>query len=308
MERLRRRIQIAASILGNSYWLFFWRSPIYQGALKKLCFPGLNCYSCPAAVTSCPLGALQNALASARFSISAGQVQVGLYVAGLIALIGSVAGRAPCGWLCPFGLIQELVAKLPVNKRELWRPLRWLRFAMLAVMVVALPLLIVDAAGYGQTWFCKFVCPAGTLEAGIPLLALLPDLRGMVGLLFAWKLFLLVMIAVGCIFITRFFCRAICPLGALFGSFNRVSWLRLEFKERNCVRCRACYTVCPVDLSFFDGRDDINSTSCIRCLRCFAACPASAVCVHFGPGSPDGGEEIVGVCPASKLKGRGVVR
>ncbi len=303
MERLRRKVQVAAAILGNSYWLFPWRSPIYQGVLKKFCFPGLNCYSCPAAVTACPLGALQNALAAARFSLSSGQFHLGLYVAGLLALIGSFIGRAPCGWFCPFGLLQELIAKVPVKKVELWRPLRRLRFLILGLFVVLLPLLLLDAAGYGQTWFCKLICPAGTLEAGLPLLWLIPDLRGMVGFLFSWKLFLLVIIVVGCIFITRFFCRAVCPLGAIFGSFNRLSWLRLQFKEENCVQCKACYRVCPVDLSFFDGRDDINSTSCIRCMRCFSVCPASAVCVNFGPGaSLEKG--MAGVCPAPR-RGRG---
>lgn len=305
MERLRRRIQLLAAGLGNSYWLFFWRSPIYQGVLKKVCFPGLNCYSCPAAVTACPLGALQNALAAARFSLSAGQFQIGLYVAGLLGVVGSLIGRAPCGWFCPFGLIQELVAKVPVAKRELWRPLRWVRFGLLALFVIALPILVVDATGYGETWFCKFICPAGTLEAGIPLVLMIRDLRAMVGLQFAWKLFLLVSILTGCIFIPRFFCRSLCPLGAIFGSFNRVSWLRLEFRERNCVKCRACYRVCPVGVSFFDGRDDINCTSCIRCLRCYSACPASAVCLHFGPGEPNSPDEIVGVCPAPKIRGRG---
>ncbi len=308
MERLRRKIQLAAALLGNSYWLFLWRSPIYQGVLKKVCFPGLNCYSCPAAVTACPLGALQNALAAVRFSLAAGQVQLGLYVAGILGLIGSVIGRAPCGWLCPFGLIQELIAKVPTTKHQLWRPFRGVRFALLAILVILLPVAVVDATGYGQTWFCKLVCPAGTLEAGLPLVAMLPDLRGMVGPLFAWKTLLLLLILSGCLFIPRFFCRSLCPLGAIFGSFNRVSWLRLEFRERNCVKCRACYRVCPVGISFFDGKDDINCTSCIRCLRCYNACPASAVCLHFGPGSPHSPDEIVGVCPAPRLKGRSALR
>nr|WP_181447972.1 4Fe-4S binding protein [Dissulfurirhabdus thermomarina] len=268
---------------GNAYWLFPWRAPLYQGPLKKACFPGLNCYSCPAAVGACPLGGLQNALAALRPTLRAGQLQLGGYVAGFLGVVGSLGGRFVCGWICPFGFLQEGLYRLPVPKLGLWRPLRWMPYGFLLVFVVALPLLAVDRLGYGAPYFCKLVCPAGTLEAGLPLLALHPELRAVAGWLFVHKLAVLVALLAWCTMTLRAFCRTICPLGAIYGLFNRVSFLRLRFHPDRCVACGACRTVCPTGVSFFDGVDGPNTPACIRCLRCQATCPTRAVTLEFGP-------------------------
>lgn len=283
MERMRRKSQYLFTLLANAYWLFPWKSPIYQGPVKKICFPGLNCHSCPAATMSCPLGALQNLLAALRPGIQMGQLHIGAYVLGSLGLIGSVAGRMPCGWICPFGLLQEWLFLLPVPKISFWRPLKRGPYLFLIVFVVLLPLLVADLSGYGSIWFCKYVCPAGTLEAGIPLLSLDQDLRSAAGRLFAFKLLILILLLTWCVFTSRAFCRAICPLGAVYGLFNRLSWLRLRFHPDRCVQCRACLTVCPTGVSFYNGLDDINSGSCIRCLRCLSICPANAVSLQFSP-------------------------
>lgn len=283
MEHMRRRSQYIFTLLANAYWLFLWKSPIYQGPLKKICFPGLNCHSCPAATMSCPLGALQNLLAALRPGIHTGQLHIGAYVLGSLGLTGSVAGRMPCGWICPFGLLQEWLFRLPVPKIPFWRPLRRGPYLFLIVFVVLLPLLVTDLSGYGSVWFCKYVCPAGTLEAGIPLLSLDQGLRSAAGRLFAYKLVILILLLTWCVFTSRAFCRAVCPLGAVYGLFNRVSWLQLRFHPDRCVQCKACLTVCPTGVSFYNGLDDINSDSCIRCLRCLSICPANAVSMEFSP-------------------------
>jgi len=292
MEGLRKVSQHIFTFLANSYWLFPWKSPIYQGPFKKICFPGLNCYSCPAATMSCPIGAIQNFLATLRPSMQAGQLHIGAYVFGSLGLIGSIGGRIPCGWICPFGLLQEWLFRLPVPKIFLWRPLRCLPYLFLTVFVVLLPLLAVDAMGYGYTWFCKYVCPVGTLEAGIPLLCLHQELRRVAGWLFAYKLTLLVLLLIWCTATSRPFCRAICPLGAFYGLFNRVSWLRLRFHYDRCVQCKACLKVCPTAMSFYNGLDDLNSGACIRCLRCLSVCPSGAVSLEFGPVRKDRGPGI----------------
>ncbi len=283
MERLRRFSQYIFALIGNSYWLFPWKAPIYQGPVKRICFPGLNCYSCPAASMACPLGSIQNFLASFRTNLQAGILHPGTYVIGSMGLVGSVVGRMPCGWICPFGLIQEWLNRVPLPRIGLWRPLRWLRYVFLVVFVVLMPLFVVDALGYGSTWFCKLVCPAGTLEAGLPLVWLEKGLRAAVGWLFAWKLLVLLLIIFWSMVTSRPFCRVICPLGLFFGLFNRASWLRLRFLADRCVRCKACARVCPTGVLFFDGTDDINSTMCIRCLRCVSICPAGSVKAEFGP-------------------------
>ncbi len=281
MDRIRRIIQYLFALMANSYWMFPWKTAIYQGALKRICFPGLNCYSCPAAVTSCPLGALQNFLATLRISLSSGQLHFGSYVLGTIGLAGAWVGRMPCGWICPFGLIQELLFSCSSRRFSLWRPLRWGPYFFLGLFVIILPLTVLDSMGYGTTWFCKYICPAGTLEAGLPLVWMKPDLRRALSWLFVHKLVVLFVILGASVIFSRPFCRMLCPLGALYGLMNRFSWLRLNFDETRCVRCKACMTICPTEVSFFDGRDNINSAACVRCLRCVSICPTKAVGMDF---------------------------
>jgi ferredoxin-type protein NapH len=286
MKKPRKTIQYIVAVLANAYWFFPWRSPIYQGWSKRICFPGLNCYSCPAATMSCPLGGLQSFLAGLRPSLQAGQIHLGAYVVGTLGVVGSLVGRLPCGWLCPFGLLQELLFRIPVGKHPLWKPFRWGPYVFLGAFVILLPIIVVDEMGYGATWFCRYICPAGTLEAGIPLLLLDPSLQRGLGWLFVLKLSVLSVLLAWCTVTSRPFCRVFCPLGAIYGILNRVSWLQLRFDPDRCVRCNACLTVCPTDVSFYTGAEDINSGSCIRCLRCYSGCPAGAVSLEFGPRHP----------------------
>ena len=271
----------------NSHFFFMGGAPIYQGRLKYVCTPVLNCYSCPLAVTACPIGAIQNAMATLRPTIramGAGIPQMGLYVLGSLGIVVSVVGRMPCGWLCPFGLIQEYLFRFRTRKFDIPRIFRHGRFFVLAVFVILLPLFLVDPLGFGETTFCKYICPAGTLEAGIPLLGFYPELRRLVGVLFGWKFIVLAMTITASIFVSRPFCRAICPLGALLGLFNRVSLVRLHHDPETCVDCGACKTVCPTGVSFYDQTDSVNSTSCIRCLRCYSICPVCAISITTGNG------------------------
>ena len=283
MEKKRRFTQILAAIIANSYWLFFWKSPIYQGWFKRICFPGLNCYSCPAAAFSCPLGGIQNFMAALRYGLQVGQIQLGAYVLGSLGLVGSLVGRLPCGWFCPFGFLQEWLYRIPLLKIPFFRPLRFVPYFFLAFFVFLLPLLMVDELGFGATWFCKYVCPAGTLEAGLPLLALDSGLRQAVGLLFLHKMIILILIIIWCIGTNRAFCRAICPLGAIFGLFNRFSWIKLNFDEKKCVECKTCLGICPTGVSFYNGMDNINSGACIRCMRCKTICPSGAISLDLNP-------------------------
>ena len=189
MEQLRKWVQTLFIFLTNGSWEFPWTRTIYQGPLKVVCSPGLNCYSCPAATTYCPIGALQQLMAGIRLALENGQYYFGLYIVGTIGVIGSLVGRMVCGWACPFGLFQELLHKLPGRKFGVPRPMRFIKFAVLALMVVILPLFAVDDFGLGSPWFCKYLCPAGTLEAGLPMVWLQPSLRESLGWLFVNKLF-----------------------------------------------------------------------------------------------------------------------
>jgi polyferredoxin len=141
-------------------------------------------------------------------------------------------------------------------------------------MVILMPFFLLDQYGLGQPWFCKLLCPAGTLEGALPLVFLKPALWSTLGFYFWNKLTILILIITLAIFISRPFCRILCPLGAFYSLFSRMTLVQLEFNEGNCVQCRACVKVCPTGVIPHEQRD---SRECIMCLKCLDACHFQAL-------------------------------
>lgn len=269
--RLRIFVQAGFTALTNSYITGFSEGSIYTGATKSVCVPGLNCYSCPGALGACPIGSLQAVFGSRQFSIS-------FYVLGFIIMVGAIAGRFVCGWLCPFGLFQDLLYKIPFIKKLKKLPgdrwLKFLKYAMLAIFVILLPLFVVDFVGQGDPWFCKYVCPSGTLMAGIPLVFANEGLRAAIGWLYAWKIAILIAVVLLSIIVFRPFCRYLCPLGALYSPFNKFSLYRYNVDIYKCTNCGKCQSACKLDIDVFKNP---NSYECIRCGDCKRACPEGAI-------------------------------
>lgn len=268
----RKMIQIAAFGLSNSHVGNFAIGKIYKGPWKQFCNPGLNCYSCPAASVACPIGALQAVTGSMDFNFS-------FYVVGFLLAVGVLIGRLVCGFLCPFGLIQELIHKIPSPKFKLPQWPRYLKYVILVVFVGIMPVAVTNFMGVGKPAFCQYICPSGTLLGGIPLMTVNENLRQMLGWLFSWKLFLLAVIIVGCVLVYRFFCKVICPLGAIYGVLNKVSIYHLEIDESKCVHCGKCARICKMDVNPVLTPD---SAECIRCGACAAGCPTGAIRIGFG--------------------------
>ena len=267
MDRKRFAVQSASALLHNANLKGFFTGRIFTGASKGACVPGLNCYSCPGAVGACPIGSLQSFLASRP-------VKLPYYVLGLLIFFGALLGRAVCGFLCPMGWLQELIALVPVKKRDrfrLDRPLRKLKYVILALLVV-LPLIFALTP-----FFCKYLCPAGTL-AGIMLAISDAALRPLFGGIFAWKAAVLAAVLAACLFIWRPFCKYLCPLGAIYGLFNRFALYRGEVDADKCVRCGKCAEVCRMCV---DPSTDVNSAECVRCGDCVRACPTGAIKMGF---------------------------
>ena len=292
-HRLKNRLsfqrwsQLGFILLINSYAKGFQSGQIFAGASKSICVPVLNCYSCPGALGACPIGALQTVLGRGRFPF---------YVLGLMMAFGVVLGRAICGLLCPFGLVQDLLHKIPLPKYQLPtrldRALRWLKYIVLALLVVLLPLLAAIQSGIATPYFCKWLCPAGTLGGALPLMATNPSLRALASALFGWKFAVLVLIVFASILIPRPFCRYLCPLG---GGLQFLQWcellrhyagkialhelwaLRAGLPDgRGCARVakqRGVYPLRPVQRCLSDGRDSpglftiAGSAGCARKTR-----------------------------------------
>ncbi len=270
-EWKRHRIQAIWALLTNSYLAGFVQGKIYQGRIKNLCVPGLNCYSCPGALGACPVGALQAVIGSWNFKFA-------FYVAGFFLFIGALFGRFVCGFLCPFGLVQDLLHKLPfVKKITTFRGdmlLRKLKYVILVVFVILMPLFLVDILGQGTPYFCKLICPAGTLEGGIPLVLLDKSMRSTVGWLYAWKNVLLLITVLLSVLIYRPFCKYICPLGAIYSVFHPVAVFRYQVEREKCIDCGACAKVCKMQV---DPVKNANHPECIRCGECKAVCPTQAI-------------------------------
>lgn len=271
----QRICQLSFAVLINGYAAGFRQGKIFTGRSKAICVPVLNCYSCPGALGACPIGSLQAALGSRRPHFP-------FYVLGTLMLFGIVLGRAVCGLLCPFGLVQDLLHKIPVPKlrvpRKADHAARYIKYGILAVMVLALPLIVAVKAGFAAPYFCKYLCPAGTLGGGVPLLLTNEGLREAAGLLFDWKVFVLIVILAASLPIHRPFCRYLCPLGAFYSLFCRFSFYQMHLDREKCVDCKQCERSCPMAV---EVTKNINSTECIRCGRCKSVCPAHAISSGF---------------------------
>lgn len=267
----RRMMQVLWAFLTNSYLVGFVQGKIYRGKLKNLCVPGLNCYSCPGAVGSCPIGAMQAVIGSWNFKFA-------FYAAGFLMFIGALMGRFVCGWLCPFGLIQDLLYKIPflrkINAFKGDKLLRKLKYVILLVFVILLPMFLVDVLGQGLPYFCKFICPAGTLEGGILLVLFNESMRGALGWLYAWKSVLLAVTILLSVVIYRPFCKYICPLGAVYSVFNPIAVFRYRIDKEKCTGCGACARVCKMQV---DPAKNVNHAECIRCGACKDACPVKVI-------------------------------
>ncbi|MBN2269290.1 MAG: 4Fe-4S binding protein [Sedimentisphaerales bacterium] len=256
----RRICQVACAALTNSYWFSLVSKTIYQGPLKGFCVPALNCYACPLALFACPIGTIQYFVAHGAYYIS-------LYTIGILGITGALIGRMACGWICPFGFLQDLLYKIRSRKLSLPRWLSYGKYASLGLLVIAIPLVT------RQPWFCK-LCPAGGLEGALPMLMMEPSLRELLGGMFVLKALIVVFFLAAMVAVKRPFCRAACPLGAIFSFFNRVSILRLSVDQTRCTKCNKCKKVCPTDIRVYE---DPDAADCIRCLDCKEVCPENAI-------------------------------
>ncbi|MBS7058544.1 MAG: 4Fe-4S binding protein [Faecalibacterium prausnitzii] len=177
---------------------------------------------------------------------------------------------------CPIGAFTK---KLSTKKLK---PLTYLKYAVLLVMVFLLPAFLVNDVGMGDPFFCKYLCPQGVLEGAIPLSLANSGIRAALGKLFTWKFSILLAVIVLSVLFYRPFCKWLCPLGAFYALFNRVSLFQMKVDKSKCVSCGKCARACKMDV---DVTKTPNHTECIRCGMCIRACPTNAVCFRYGFGS-----------------------
>ena len=276
-ENRRHWFQLAFAAVTNGYAAGFAKGTIYTGHAETglrtraelLFLPRVHLAPAPSA--------------PCKRCSTAGSLSFSYYVFGFLIAFGALLGRFVCGWLCPFGLIQEALYKIPFFKKLRVLPgdraLRLLKYVILALFVLLLPMVVTDFVGQGQPWFCKYICPAGTLEAGLPLAIANPGVRAAVGALFWWKVGLLAAIVLLSLLVYRPFCRYLCPLGAIYGLFNPLSLYRYRVDAQRCTHCGKCARGSV--LLAVEPYKTPNSPECIRCGACRSACPTSAIQARF---------------------------
>jgi len=300
LRRIRRIVQFAT--LPVAYAGF-----IIPGVLH-LVWPSIHCYACPLSVWICPIGALQNFVKLGRFPF---------FAMGTMMAAGAGFGRAVCGWICPFGLLNDLLAGMnrfrtrlgvielllslfaglfmvsaaAVNLRAgvalaiafffalfLIRRFYLFKYLFLAAMLAA-------AIVCADTIFCK-VCAVATFEASIPYAfnPASPIPVNLLGAPFMIHLCVGALSVVGILWARRFWCRYICPFGAIMGLTNRFSALRLLRDKEKCdpKSCgAACLKSCPMGVTGIPRLESIDATDCIRCGDCVDACPNGALRLRF---------------------------
>ncbi len=268
LSRARIWMQIAGTVLSNSYLGTLFTRTVNTGLTKGVCVPFLNCYACPTALFSCPVGTLQHFSAIHAFPF---------YLFGFIALVGLTIGRMSCGWVCPFGFIQDLMYKIKSKKYSIPSKYKYVKYVVLISLVIVIPYKT------GEMWFSK-LCPAGTLFAGIPwavwnpvnMKTGFPVLPDGPGVLFYAAVLILLIFLIWFVVSKRPFCRLFCPMGAMLALFSRFSMIQLEVDTR-CDGCNRCNETCPMEL---DVVFESNSEECIRCLEC-TKCEYVSVISHF---------------------------
>ena len=231
-------------------FLLVWLAPIYR--VHTVCAPVFHCYSCPLATFACPIGVLANFSALHVFPFLA---------AGTLLVAGTLLGSFVCGWLCPFGLFQDLLGRIPTPKFTMPAWTGYIRFAILGLLVLAIPYLFGEQH---PLFFCR-LCPAGALEAAYPNTIAL----AIAGQPLVWptlaKTVIFVLFLLLALFTWRPWCTAFCPLGAIYSLSNYFSFLFVRVHQEECGDCGICKSLCRYGQG---PRQAANDLRCIRCLDC----------------------------------------
>jgi len=253
--------RFSSKLLGWRMWiqtafLLLWLDPLGL-RMHTMCSPVFHCYACPLATFACPIGII------AQFSA----LHVFPFIAiGLLVATGAMFGSLICGWVCPFGYLQDLAAKVPTPKFDLPKFTGYFRYVMLIGAVLAIPYFF----GEGHPLFVCRICPAGALESAVPTMAGQAIRGEKVIWPNALKLTILIVFLIAIFFIKRPWCRILCPLGAIFSLFNRASAFFLRFDAESCTHCERCHKLCEYGI---EPEKTPNDLRCIRCLECTQCSP-----------------------------------
>jgi polyferredoxin len=247
--------------------------------LHGICGPVFHCYSCPLATFACPIGVIANFSALHLFPFMA---------VGTLLVVGATFGTLVCGWACPFGLLQDLVGRIPTPKVRLPGWLGYSRYAVLVGLVLLIPY------HYSEdhwAFVCR-LCPAGAVEASVPVSVQQSAAAHQIVWPTLNKTIILGVFVVAMLFAWRPWCTLFCPLGAIFSLCNYVSLVFLRFQPGRCNDCGLCRDLCKYRGPAERRGSDLR---CIRCLECVNCQALSVGTAFLSPKSPPPAAAEVGV-------------
>lgn len=264
--------------------------------------PVLECFSMPSKTVLCNFGILQRNLS---FDWAMSPVIPFASIAAFI-IVGALVGRAMCGWICPLGFLQDLLARIAqffkVRQKELPRKVHQMLITV-KYMVLFATISIVASVGltYTINWllgkkyslslgicghapYC-LICPVPVLFVTIPSILNTIFVGAPLPLLpvtFYIGLTALMALLIFSLILRRFWCRYICPLGALMSLFNKFSLLNIKKKQNGCTTfCsghkRDCNKICPMQIEVSRKENPSSDLECMLCYECAYACANKAL-------------------------------
>ena len=256
-------VKILAAVLLTSNLTFFASSTVFLGGI---CLPVIHCNACPLTWFNCPIYTVSEYI---QFH------SIPWMALGLMAGFGALVGRLFCGWICPMGLLQDLMYRIPSPKPKWNLSLRWLKYIFLVAGVGA----VAYWSGKDVLYFFCAYCPVATMEVTLP--GMIAHRDWTLDLWRLLRLVVLVLVLALVVFNMRWFCKAMCPVGALMAFTNKFSLFAIRVDPSKCTHCGACDKTCPMSVPVEScsrtGRAVNRNAECIECLECQQACPAGAI-------------------------------
>jgi polyferredoxin len=201
----------------------------------------------------------------------------GFFLFTAFLLMSFLLRKSFCGWLCPIGTLSEYLWKLGRStfRRNFALP-RWLDLPLRSLKYLLLAFFAFAVFSMSAAAIADFLATPYGLIVDVRMLNFFRYLGGTVA-------FVLLGLIVASIFVQNFWCRYLCPYGALMGLAALASPLRITRREPACIDCAKCAKVCPAALPV-DKLLQIRSAECTGCLECIAVCPAKNALVLAAPG------------------------
>ncbi len=223
----------------------------------------------------CPFGGFESLYTYLKTGSFVPRIMISSIILAIgILLTVFIFKRGFCGWICPFGTVQELFNKITKKKYELPAQVdKYARYIKYIVLIV----ILVGTAVTGTLVFRGYDPFMTFFHFGK---GLLWDFSADEAADHATAYVVTILVLFGAIFINRFWCRYLCPLGAVTAIFSKLGFASIKRDSKKCIDCGICDKGCPVKVKVSNVQK-VKSAECIDCTTCVSSCPKSALSINL---------------------------